>query len=170
MRRLFNVCRNVLAAIGAVDVLLVVLYFCRKPYFDVDVYPSFLGRMKENGLTKCIKTLCQAHFICSNNYFWSTKSLYHILCQMWRLLKSPPQPSDAGIVPARSQVRWPHRSHCQWIICTAASACLCRIGTSTTAQKEIPKTAIAKEVTNSFFIVRFSPFSDLCNWYYATFL
>ena len=28
-----------------------------------------LGRIKENGLTKCIKTLCQAHFICSNDYF-----------------------------------------------------------------------------------------------------
>ena len=48
MRRFFNVCRNVLAAIGVVAVLLVVLYFCRKPYFEVDVYPSFLGRMKEN--------------------------------------------------------------------------------------------------------------------------
>ena len=27
-----------------------------------------LGRLKENSLAKCIKTVRQAHFICSNNF------------------------------------------------------------------------------------------------------
>ena len=47
MKKFFNVCRNVLAVIGLIAVLAVVLYFCRKPYFEIDVYPSYLARMEK---------------------------------------------------------------------------------------------------------------------------
>ena len=41
----FNICRNVFAIIGVIATLLVILFFIRKPYFEVDVYPSRLAMM-----------------------------------------------------------------------------------------------------------------------------
>ena len=46
MKKVFKVFQNIFAVIGFIAVILVILYFCRKPYFEVDVYPSFLGRME----------------------------------------------------------------------------------------------------------------------------
>ena len=45
MKKLFGICRNILAVVGGIAILLVVLYFCAKPYFEVDVYPSRLAKM-----------------------------------------------------------------------------------------------------------------------------
>lgn len=45
MKKPFNICRNVFAVIGVIATLLVILYTCRKPYFEVDVYPSRLAQL-----------------------------------------------------------------------------------------------------------------------------
>ena len=42
MKRSLNVCRNVFAVIGVIAVLMVILFFCAKPYYDVDISPNRL--------------------------------------------------------------------------------------------------------------------------------
>ncbi|MBO4264099.1 MAG: transglutaminase domain-containing protein [Bacteroidales bacterium] len=47
MKKCFNICRSIFAVIGVIATLLVILYFIRKPYFEVDVYPSRVAMMDE---------------------------------------------------------------------------------------------------------------------------
>ena len=46
LKKFLNICRNVFAVIGVLAVFLAILFFCRKPYFEMDVYPSYLARME----------------------------------------------------------------------------------------------------------------------------
>ncbi len=45
MKKPFNICRNVFAVIGVIATLLVILFICCKPYFEMDVYPSRLAQL-----------------------------------------------------------------------------------------------------------------------------
>lgn len=45
MKKTFNICRNVFAIIGLIATLLILLYFCMKPYYEVDVYKNRLGML-----------------------------------------------------------------------------------------------------------------------------
>ena len=45
MNKSLNITRNILAVIGSITVLLILLYFCAKPYIEVDVYPSRLAKL-----------------------------------------------------------------------------------------------------------------------------